>query len=182
MSSLQEQLLKSGLADARKAKQINKEKRKEARQAPKGERQVSEAALAAQQALAEKAEKDRELNRQKEAQAERRAIDAQIAQLITMNRVARPGASGGRDEVAYQFSHGKKIKKIYVTAKQQDQLVRGLLAIVVLNGSYELVPAPVAEKISQRDAARVLVRNEAVEAVDEDDPYADYQIPDDLMW
>ncbi len=181
MSSLQEQLLKSGLADAKKAKQINKEKRKEAKQKPKGDKQVDEVKLAAQQALAEQAERARELNREKQAQAERRAIAAQIVQLIRVNRVERPGASAG-DAVAYQFSHGKKIKKIYVTRRQQEQLIKGALAVVELEGSYELLPAPVAEKISQRDAGRVLVRNEAVESVDEDDPYADYQIPDDLMW
>ena len=35
----------------------------------------------------------------------------------------------------------------------------------------------------QRDAQVIVLlnRNESVE-VDEDDPYADYQIPDDLMW
>lgn len=183
MASLQEQLLKAGLADAKKAKQINKEKRKQAKQAPKGQQQVDEAKLAAKQALAEKAERDRELNRQRQEQAEQRAIAAQIKQLIEMNRVPRPKPSGGDEDIAYQFAHGKKIKKIYVTKKLQEQLVRGLLAIVELDGSYELVPAKVAEKIALRDAGRILVKNDsASDAVDEDDPYADYQIPDDLMW
>ncbi len=178
MSSLQDQLLKAGLTDAKKAKQLNKEKRKQARQVPKGEQQADEVALAAKQAQAEKAERDRQLNQQKNAEAERRAIQAQIKQLIAVNRIAR----GGKDEVAYQFTHGKKIKKIYVSPLQQEQLVKGILAVTEFGGSYELVPAKVAEKISERDAARVLVHNQGSDTIDEDDPYADYQIPDDLMW
>jgi uncharacterized protein YaiL (DUF2058 family) len=49
--------------------------------------------------------------------------------------------------------------------------------------TYEVVNCEAAEKIRLRDAACVLVLNKAVEAeVKEDDPYAEYQIPDDLMW
>lgn len=178
MPSLQDQLLKAGLADAKKAKQIKKEKRKQARQVPKGQQAVDETKLAAKQSMAEKAERDRELNRQRQAEAEQRAIAAQIKQLIAVNKVSR-----GEGDVAYQFAHGKKVKKLYVTSLLQEQLSKGLLAIVEYEDSYELVPAKVAEKISQRDAQRVLVKNDASkEVIDEDDPYADYQIPDDLMW
>jgi uncharacterized protein YaiL (DUF2058 family) len=50
--------------------------------------------------------------------------------------------------------------------------------------SYELVPAIVAEKIKQRDDSYVLVMNDKIqeETSTNDDPYADFQIPDDLMW
>jgi uncharacterized protein YaiL (DUF2058 family) len=42
----------------------------------------------------------------------------------------------------------------------------------------------VAEKIRQRDVAAVVLLNTraAEAAADPDDPYAAYQIPDDLMW
>ena len=41
----------------------------------------------------------------------------------------------------------------------------------------------VAEKIRQRDDAPILVLNErGAQDVDEDDPYKDFPIPDDLMW
>ena len=40
-----------------------------------------------------------------------------------------------------------------------------------------------AQKIAQRDPQVVVVLNQYEPTpVDEDDPYADYQIPDDLMW
>ena len=47
------------------------------------------------------------------------------------------------------------------------------------------MPKAVAEKIAQRDAKLILVHNTgstAANAVAEEDPYADYKIPDDLMW
>ncbi|MBB3047022.1 hypothetical protein FHR99_001258 [Litorivivens lipolytica] len=177
MASLQEQLLKAGVVDEKKAKQLKKEKRKAAKQ-PKGHVQVDESKAAAAKARAEKAERDRELNRQRQAEAEKKAIQAQINQLITTNAINRQNG-----EQAYQFVDGKKIKKLYVTNELQAQLTRGQIAIVKLGEAYELVPSAVAEKIRQRDEARVLVlHDKTTEAVDEDDPYADYQIPDDLMW
>jgi uncharacterized protein YaiL (DUF2058 family) len=44
------------------------------------------------------------------------------------------------------------------------------------------VPAVVADKIKQRDESVVLSQQAVNTDIDEDDPYADYQIPDDLMW
>jgi len=180
MASLQEQLLKAGMVDTKKAKQLEKEKRKAAKQQPKGKPAVNEAREQARQVLAEKAERDREANRHQREIAEAKAITAQIKQLINVNCVARDGG-----ELAYQFTDGSKIKKLYVTNTQQKQLVNGQLAIVKFEGVYSMVPAPVAEKISQRDSAYVLVLNQdgsQDEASIEDDPYADYKIPDDLMW
>jgi len=58
-----------------------------------------------------------------------------------------------------------------------------LIAIIKLGDQYELVPSPVAEKIAQRDESRIILQNQASkDSGDEDDSYADYQIPDDLMW
>ncbi len=178
MPSLQEQLLQAGVVDKKKAQQLKKEKRKQARQQPKGEPQIDENRQQAKRALAEKAERDRATNREQQAAAEKKAIQAQVIQLIQMNRVARGGG-----EINYQFVDGKKIKKLLVTPRLQQQLSSGQLAIVRFKGGYELVPAAVAEKISQRSdntIALLNTRSEASEA--EEDPYAAYQIPDDLMW
>jgi uncharacterized protein YaiL (DUF2058 family) len=73
---------------------------------------------------------------------------------------------------------------VYVTPLQHQQLSRGVIALVAQGERYELVPTPVAEKIRQRNADVVLVLNqrEPAGAADADDPYADYPIPDDLMW
>jgi uncharacterized protein YaiL (DUF2058 family) len=178
MASLQEQLLQAGIVDKKKAQKIKQEQRKEAKGRQKGQVQVDENKEQAKRVLAEKAERDRELNRQQQAEVEKKAIQAQIIQLIKMNRVGRQNG-----EVAYQFTDGTKIKKLYVTTQLQTDLSKGRLAIVKLGESYELLPAPAAQKIMQRDAqAVVLLNTNDNNDVDEDDPYADYQIPDDLMW
>jgi uncharacterized protein YaiL (DUF2058 family) len=54
--------------------------------------------------------------------------------------------------------------------------------IVGLNGSYELVPRVIADKIAERDASLVVRVNKTTTEVEGDDPYAAFQIPDDLMW
>ncbi|MCH8497367.1 MAG: DUF2058 domain-containing protein [Marinobacter sp.] len=178
MASLQEQLLKMGLADEKTAKSIKKEKHKQRKQQPKGAQQVNEAELRVQQARAEKAERDRLLNQQRNEEARRKAIQAQIRQLVDSNKLDR-----SRGETAYQFAHDKKIKKIFVDDKMLDQLSRGRLAVVCLNEHYDVVPEQVARKIMERDAEAVVVLHDrkADDAATED-PYAGYEIPDDLMW
>ena len=178
MASLQDQLLKAGIVDSKKAKKIVKEKRKEARSQPKGHARADEAREQAQRSLAEKAERDRELNRELQALNEQKAIQAQVIQLIRMNRIERAGG-----DIPFQFVDGKKIKKIHVTAQVQAELSRGRIAIARLEGRYELLPAAAARNIMQRDASAILLLNTREPAVaGEDDPYAAYQIPDDLMW
>lgn len=178
MASLQEQLLKAGIVDKKKAKQVEQEKRKKAKQANKGQPQVNEVKELAKKALAEKSARDRELNRQREDAAELKAITAQIKQLIEVNCIKRD-----QGDASYQFTDGKKIKKIYVSSQQLNMLSKGSIAIVRLNEQYELIPAAIADKIKQRDESIILVQNQANhDETDEDDYYTDFKIPDDLMW
>jgi len=178
MPSLQDQLLKAGLADEKKAKAVRNEKRKNRKQQPKGAAQVNETEMLARQTREEKAERDRQLNLERQKQADKKAVQAQIRQLIQTNRIDR---SGG--ETAYQFVHDKKIKKLYVSDTMADQLARGRLAVVALNNSYEVVAEGVARKIMERDQAAVVALHERRDDdLGDDDPYAGYEIPDDLMW
>lgn len=71
----------------------------------------------------------------------------------------------------------------------QAQLINGRLAIarLVVDGSgeseYAIIPAVVADKIAQRDASSIVLNSAlSQEEQDEDDPYADFKVPDDLMW
>ncbi|WP_339338832.1 DUF2058 domain-containing protein [uncultured Oceanicoccus sp.] len=177
--SLQDQLLKAGLADKNKAKQIKKEKTKQVQQQRKSKQGVvDENKQQLQQIRQQKQQRDRQLNEQRKAEADKKAIAAQVKQLIEVNCLSRQGA-----ELDYNFTDNKKIKKILVDSTMLEQLSRGQLAIVSLNDKYEVVPAAVAEKIQQRLPERVIVANTvASDEIDKDDPYADYQIPDDLMW
>ncbi|QFT54282.1 DUF2058 domain-containing protein [Microbulbifer sp. THAF38] len=177
MASLQDQLLQAGLVDKKKAKQIGKEKRKQQKVAKKSSQpQVDETKLAAQQARAEKAARDRALNAERDAAAQQKAIAAQIKQLVENNRQPYSG------ETAYNFTFDKKIKTIYVSETLRDHLIAGRLVIVAQGERFELVPRVIADKIAERNADIIVKPAETSTPMDEDDPYADFQIPDDLMW
>ncbi|PID43855.1 MAG: nucleoprotein/polynucleotide-associated enzyme [Proteobacteria bacterium] len=177
--SLQEQLLQAGLVDKKKASQVKKNKNKQAKQARRGQGEAREAEEWAKKAREEKAERDRELNRKANEEARRKAIAAQIVQLVQSNRIDRQNG-----DVGYQFADEGKVKKIYVTGRIQEQLAKGLAAIARLGDAYEVIPKVVAEKIQERAEGTIVVYNrpDAKDVVPDDDPYADYQIPDDLMW
>jgi len=178
--SLQDQLLKAGLVDKKKASKVNKAKQKQAKVKRKNKVEtVDEAKLAAEKAHAEKVERDRQLNLQRKQEAEQRAIKAQIRQLIEMNRQEKNAG-----DITYNFTDGAKVTHIYVDETQQRQLGNGHLAIVRLDEQYEIVPTNVSEKIAQRDESYLVYCNRGKEetVVDEDDPYAEFQVPDDLMW
>jgi hypothetical protein len=53
---------------------------------------------------------------------------------------------------------------------------------VRFDAGYEVIPSIVAEKIRLRDESCIV--SNAVRQLDNegDDPYADYKVPDDLMW
>ena len=72
-----------------------------------------------------------------------------------------------------------------VREPQRRALVSGALAIVSLDGRHDIVPGKVADKIAERDAAAVVLRNCKGEAATDEgveDEYAGYEVPDDLMW
>jgi uncharacterized protein YaiL (DUF2058 family) len=180
-NTLFDQLKKSGLVDKKKATAAKKEKHKRIKQ-KKGKKQQVKPLLAskrwAQEAQAEKTARDRELNRKRKQDSEQKSIAAQVKQLILQNRIEEH--AGG---VGFNFVDGKQVQRLYVTKEIQEQLTGGVLAIVKLDKTYELIPSAVAEKVKLRDSACVLLCNVIKqEAGDEDDPYAEYQVPDDLMW
>ena len=183
MASLQDQLLKAGLVDKRKAKQVNKEKQKQTNLVRKsGGKTVNAARAAARQRHAERVERDRLLNREKQDIARQKEIGAQVRQLIEVNKLDRSGA-----EIPYRFEYDNKVKNILVTAEQRNHLTSGHLAIAATgtagNRQFEIVAVQVARKIAERDEQSVILLNDGeASAPLEDDPYAAYQIPDDLTW
>ena len=179
MVSLQEQLMKAGLVDKKKVNKVQQEKSKqhkeELRSGTKAVDQTREAALEQQRKAAERA---RELNAQRDAAASQKAIMAQVIQMVQQHRQPK-----GNGDVAYNFTVGSKIDRIYVSNAVQQHLVNGRLVIVVLDGVAELVPKVVGEKIAERAPEVVVaVKKAASEQPAEDDPYAVYKIPDDFTW
>lgn len=179
MASLQDQLLKAGLADKGTAKKARAEKRKKQKQKKPV---VDEATLAAQKAAEEKKERSRELNQLQQNEREKRSIVAQVKQLIETNKQERKG------DMVLNFTHDNVVKRMYVSADIHRQVTKGRLTVVLLDDAYELVPTPVADKIAQRDDSFIVYRADldksGTDGKDEaeDDWYADYDIPDDLTW
>jgi len=177
-NSFGDQFLKAGLVSKDK---LNKAKKSRYRQ-QKAEKKnsgahASEVAASARQAAAEKAARDRELNLQRKAAAERKAIQAQIHQLVEMNRLPKDDG-----DVGYNFQDGTAIKKLYVSQDIHDKLGSGRLAIVRFGSGYEVIPSVVAEKIKLRDEGCIVSKAASHAEAGDDDPYADYKVPDDLMW
>jgi uncharacterized protein len=178
MASLHEQLLKAGLVDKNKVKQAHQQKSKQQKEERRsGTQSVDEAREAALELQRKNAERAREFNAQRDAAAQQKAILAQITQLVQTNRQDK-----GKGDIPYNFTHGTKIERIFVSPAVQAHLVAGRLVIVCMNGKTELVPRVIADKIAERDPALVVRVNKSSAPVDEDDPYAAFQIPDDLMW
>jgi len=101
MASLQEQLLKAGLTTKDKATKAKSSKRKQNKINRKHKIEaVDENKEAAKKAQAEQAERARQLNQEKNAIAEEKAVQAQIKQLIEVNRQPQ-----GKPAVCFNFSH-----------------------------------------------------------------------------
>ena len=176
--SLRDQLLKAGLVNQKQVSQTNKAEKKQKRMEHKGQVEVDDSQQRiAKEAMAEKAKRDQELNRQQQEKAEQKARAAQIKQLIETSRLPKINT-----EDYYNFVDDKKVKRIAVNALMRSKLSSGSLAIVAHGGGYEVIPREAALKIQERDPRRVLLLNTQTEAPDADDPYAAYQVPDDLMW
>lgn len=178
--SLQDQLLKAGLTTEAKVKQTKSEKRKQSKQ--QRNNNVAVVDEAKQQALenkARQAEKDRLLNEQRKLQAEQQQIANQIKQLIESNKLP---LAEGNDGVAYHFDDQGKVKTLYIDTDTRSKIINGKLAIVKQGQQYDVVPIPVAEKIRDRDEQALVLLFSAEKAVQSDDPYQGYEVPDDLMW
>src|SRR5512134_2236805 len=98
-NSFGDQFLKAGLVNKTRLSEAKKAKSKQEQLKHKQKVEVvDEAAAAARQAAADKAARDRELNRRQKEELERKAVHAQVRQLIEMNRVPRDDG-----EVGYNF-------------------------------------------------------------------------------
>ena len=175
-NSLQDQLLKAGLANKKQALKARKAQHNKQKQKSAGKLEKNETELLVEKTREEQVAKDRELNRIKQAEAEAKAVQAQIKQLIDLNKIEERG------DVEFSFTHGSNIKSLALQTHHKDALVIGKLAIVNLNSQYAIVPTAVADKIAQRDESLLVLRNTASEDTDTTDDYAEYQVPDDLMW
>jgi len=174
--SLQDQLLKAGLANKKQAVRAKKAKNSKEKLKRAGKDVGDEVTEAVHKSQQEKLAKDRQLNDEKNQKARLAAIQAQIAQLVELNAIAERG------EIEFSFPEGKMIKTLRVSDKQREALVAGALAIVKLKDAYNIVPRQTAEKIAERDTSIVLLCNTVSGDEQFEDEYAEFKVPDDLMW
>ena len=177
--SLRDQLLKAGLVTKKKASEAERQQHRQQYQQAKGGKPApgADKQRTAAAAQAAKAARDRQLNQSRQAKAEARARSAEIKQLLEQHALPRPEG----DEY-YNFVAGRKIRRIAVNAELLEKLGRGDIAIVRHEGRSALVPADVAARIRERDERAVIAFSNGPAAVDEDDPYKDFVVPDDLRW
>jgi len=175
-NALQAQLLKAGLVDNKKAKKLSKQAVHEQRTG-----QSNEAELKAKiaQDKQEKLAKDQALDLEKKRLLQGKELKAAIIQMINQHKI--------RDidgEVSYQFIDESKIKKIYLNQQIYNALVSGSLVIAKESESYAVLPKALADRINDKMTGFIIVNNSEKneQITDEEDPYAAYVIPDDLMW
>ncbi|MGO1072508.1 DUF2058 domain-containing protein [Lysobacter sp. CA199] len=178
---LQDQLLKAGLVKKSQVAQVAREQAKQ-RQG-KTPPPPSAEQLEAERTRAERAERDRALAAERNAQARAHELRAQVRQIVETHKVKRQG------EIAYRFADGEAIRSLWVDAPLRAQLASGALVIARHDDGFELIPRAAAEKVYARDGAMIVLDHAAPAvaagdaAASEDDAYyAQFKVPDDLIW
>lgn len=178
---LQEQLLKAGLVKKSKLAEVAREQNK-ARHA-KGPSEAGEIQREAERARAEKVERDRALAAERKAQSRITELRAQARQIIEDKKVPRTGES------EYRFTADGAIRTVLVNDELRQKLSSGALVIVRTGDRYELLPRAAAEKVRERDANMIVLDHgqeagtKPPAATSEDDAYyAQFLVPDDLVW
>ncbi len=176
---LQEQLLKAGLVKKSKLAEVAREQNK-ARHG-KGPAAPSEIQRDAERARAGKAERDRALEAERKAQARTAELRAQARQIVADRKVPRSG------EIEYRFTVDGAIRTVLVNDELKKKLVAGALVIARVDDRYELLPRVAADKVRERDAGMIVLdhgqgTDAPTSTSEDDDYYAQFKVPDDLMW
>lgn len=174
-NALQAQLLKAGLVDNKKAKKLSKQAVHEKRT---GDGNDAEVKANIEKAKQEKLAKDHAIEQEKKAILQEKELKAAIMQMINQHKIRDTDG-----EISYQFIDDK-IKKIYLNQQIYNALVSGSLVIARENESYAILPKALADRINAKMEGFIIVNNSEKneQTTDEEDPYAAYVIPDDLMW
>lgn len=137
-----------------------------------------EAAYRARQQL-ERTEEQQTKQRQQREQEARRQRNLKLDEIVKDQIRNHPDA-----DIRRYFEYGDRIRHLYVTAEQLQQLADGELGIVVLRGRYLLLEAAVMKLFAAEapdlvpDLTKETVAPEVAEAVPSELP----DVPDDLRW
>lgn len=175
-NALQAQLLKAGLVDNKKAKKLSKQAVHEQRT---GQSHEAELKAKIEHDKQQKLEKDQALDLEKKRLLQGKELKAAIIQMINQHKISNIDG-----DVSYQFIDDQKVKKIYLNQPIYNALVSGSLVIAKEMDSYAILPKALADRINAKMEGFIIVNNSEKneQITDEEDPYAAYVIPDDLMW
>ncbi len=179
--SLQDQLFQAGLA--KKGGKPPKKKKsawgrvnrhdQDANTKPNAE--IEAAKKAAAEKLAREQARNREAGaRQREAEV-RRARQGEIRQLILDHAEKLP-----RDGEPYHFVDRGVVLSIPVDPRLRRGLATRRLRLATWEKRYYVISAQTAEKVAQRDPTHLIALPEGGET--RDSAYADFTVPDDLVW
>lgn len=180
---LQDQLLKAGLAKKSKLAQVVREQNKQRH--AKGATSADADKVDAAQLHTERAERDRVLAAERNAQARVRETHAQVRQIIDSHKLPRAG------EITYAFEDAGSIKRILVDASQRALLAKGAFVVVRDGDGYALLARAAADKVLEREPTAIVLdhgRSDGADATPQDDAgdddvfYDRFRVPDDLIW
>ena len=180
LNPLQEQLLKAGLARKSKVAEVARQQTK-ARQG-KAPPTAAEIQREAERARIEKAERDRALEAERRQKARQGELEAQARQIIQDKKVPRSGES------EYRFTADGAIRTLLVNDELRKKLSSGALVIARLGDRYELLPRGAGDKVRERVPDWIVLDHgqpgEAAPAdsSEDDEYYAQFKVPDDLVW
>ena len=101
---------------------------------------------------------------------------AQVRDMVKSNLIDR-GPDAQR--VDFRFPYGKKIRPFPVSTDVRDQLARGMIGLIEIDGAICIVPRDILEKCIERlEGQEIFSHLAKLEVQDDDYP----PIPDDLDW
>lgn len=160
MSSLSDQLLKAGLVTKEQIeKAVEKPKRKKTankKHTAKKQKVKKEPSDLAQfyqeRSKVENKEKQEAVRKKQKVARIKKETNKKINKLITDNLLNDESA-----DIRYNFVVGTTIKYLFVTEKQQQDLVDGKLAITFLGGKRSLVPVEIGKEILKINPDKIVI-------------------------
>lgn len=187
-NALQAQLLKAGLVKKSQVSQVANQQAKARvdKHDPKAAAIAAEAELArieAEKARLEKVERDRQIAAERNAERRANELRAQARQIIVDKKALAKG------EAEYRFNDGEVIRTLLLTEAVRKQVIDAALVIVRDGEGYCLLPRVAAVQVRERAPELIVLDNAGRDYVEpstgnaEDDAYyAQFQVPDDLVW
>jgi uncharacterized protein YaiL (DUF2058 family) len=169
--SLRDQLLKAGFKPSPKPKS---HKHAQAKPEPRKPRAPAEPDLAqafALRARADRAERETAEREAREKAAARKERKRKLQALLEGKALTQADAEQPRN-----FEFAEKIRRVYVTVSQLQQINRGELGVVMHGGRALVVARDVALQ------AQAIAPEVVALLVDPSAPVSDDGVPDDLMW